>query len=138
MPLDLEKTIVKTNQRLKKIQRGDEKTKKFYLIIFSAVAILLVVGLWLFYLNLNLPKLAETKKSVAGAEENGNSFFKTFSRGFIGLKDDFLNQLTKFKDVIDKGLESFKNQIGQSNEISIEGEKQNFVFEAETTTLSNP
>ena len=52
---------------LTKIQKSEERVKKRYLFIFSAIAILAIIGLWIFYL-----------KTIVNAAPRDQAFLKKF------------------------------------------------------------
>jgi hypothetical protein len=111
--IDLEKTIERARRRLREIQRSSEKTKKRYLAVLSTLAMIIIVGLWFFYLNLTLPQPHADQEIVqverARAEKNDDSFFKTISRGAENIFNDLKNQITELK-----------NKLGQAKEFTLE------------------
>ena len=52
---------------LTKIQKSEEKVKKRYLFIFSALAMIVIIGLWIFYL-----------KTIVNAGPRDQAFLKNF------------------------------------------------------------
>ena len=52
---------------LAKIQKSEERVKKRYLFIFSAIAMLVIIGLWIFYL-----------KTIVNAGPRDQAFLKNF------------------------------------------------------------
>jgi len=56
----------------KKIQQSEEKVKKRYLFIFSAIAMAIIIFLWIFYL-----------KTITSAPIKNQTFLKNF---FVSLK----------------------------------------------------
>jgi hypothetical protein len=127
MGTDLEKTIEKARGGLRKIQRTDLKTKKRYLAVLSSLAMIVIVGLWFFYLNLTLPEpsveeIEEVRNNaVAIKEEKGNSFFRTIGQGAKNIFEDLKNQLMKFKE-----------NLGQVKEFTLEGGEAGFIPEEES------
>lgn len=64
---------------LKRVQESDDSVKKRYLLIFSIIAMAIVVSLWVMYL-----KEASTPKTV---DQHSNSIQKIFSAIFQWGKD---------------------------------------------------
>ncbi len=133
MAVDLEKAIEATKRRLRRIQRADKKTKKRYLIGFSFIAMILVIGLWFFYLNLTLPKPQRSEVTFSPAVENkgSDSFFKTLGQGFKNIGQDLKQQFMKFKEEIVQGFDFVSKEIKRTKEFTLEGEEADFVFEEE-------
>ncbi|MBI4034227.1 MAG: hypothetical protein HY378_01625 [Candidatus Brennerbacteria bacterium] len=112
--MDLEKTVEKARRGLKKVQRADEKTKRRYLILMSSLTMVVVIGLWFFYLTLTLPEPPASHEAPVGAvvrEENEDSFFRTIGRGaeniFEGLKNQFKGLKESFTRVNEFTIESY-------------------------------
>lgn len=118
----------KIKSYVKKLQRGDDKTKKRWLIGTSAVSMVLIVALWFVYLNLSLPQLA-SEKEVSGEtkEPPKEGFFDTMSRGMKNTRDEFDKQWKNFKDDLNKNLGVLKERFQESNAFSLENEKKTFV-----------
>ncbi len=88
---------------LEKIQNSDEKIKKRWLVGASAVSIIIVVSLWLIYINFT------TKPVGKNVEINDSTigFWQIFKNGltivFQSLKEkvrDILLEITKSRTVI--------------------------------------
>ncbi|KKQ21789.1 hypothetical protein A2999_01360 [Candidatus Wolfebacteria bacterium RIFCSPLOWO2_01_FULL_38_11] len=62
---------------IEKIQNSSEQTKKRWLFIFSAVSMIIIISLWLVYLNYSLGKTSE----IAKDEQTEIGFFKVFQTG---------------------------------------------------------
>ena len=109
--MSLEKSVEKARGGLKKIQRADDRTKRRYLVILSFLAMIIVLGFWLFYLQITLPQPArDTAVAAAEPAENGNGFFKTIGRGAENIINNLKNQFTELK-----------NNFNQVKEFSVEG-----------------
>ena len=59
---------------IEKIQNSSEQTKKRWLFIFSAVSMIIIISLWLVYLNYSLGEIAKDEQTEIG-------FFKVFQTG---------------------------------------------------------
>lgn len=118
---------------MKNLQRGPDERKKRWLIVSSAIAMLLVLLLWLAYLNLTLPRLSATQVAVSSStppEETGSqkeSFLQTFGRGLSVTFGNIANGLTGIKNTLVGYFEELKNQMQKSNNFSLSGVGQNFL-----------
>lgn len=114
-------------EKIKRIQRADEKTKKRWLIGLTASAMILIIGLWLIFLNnFSLPTIAPvadspTTSSVAAAQParpaggKEDSIWQTFKRG--------LNEIIQnAKDQISAAKNSLEEQLQKNNETIIENQ----------------
>ncbi len=107
LAMDLEKTVEKARKRLQKIQRSENKTKKRYLAVLSLLAMIIVVGLWFFYLQATLPHPAAIETEEVRDED---SFFRTIGRGAKNIIENLKNQFTELKA-----------NFSQVKEFSVEG-----------------
>lgn len=123
--IEKNKLIANIKKFIKKLQRSDDKTKKRWLIVSSAVSMLIIFFLWLTYLNLvvmpktEIEKTATTTIIIKNSEKN-RSFFKTF---FIGLKimaENLKNQFTDIRESFNETYDNFKDQIQKKNEFILE------------------
>lgn len=79
---------------LKKIQTGDEGTKRLWLILFSGIAMILVVFFWIKYFN-SIAQPVEQPQQQESAQEAGQSFsfWQTLKAGigviFQSIADTF-------------------------------------------------
>jgi hypothetical protein len=113
--LGFEKTVDKARIGLRKIQRAGGRTKRFYLVLLSSLAMVVVVGLWFSYLNMTLP--APPGREAEKVEVVGqDSFFEVFIRGANKIFEDFKNQFAKIGE-----------SLGRVKEFSFEGKEINFV-----------
>lgn len=81
-------------KHIEKIRDSDETSKKRWVVFSSAVAMLIVVGLWMIYLN-----LTSNKASLAGESEDASiRFWQIFKTGLSvtaqSVKDGLMNLLT--------------------------------------------
>jgi len=85
----LERVKKITHNRVKKLQQSDEGTKKRWLVGGSATMMIFIIVLWVFYLNLTLPRLndsgsanIESVRSIGTADVgNKESVVDVFVRG---------------------------------------------------------
>jgi len=91
------------------LQTKDEATKKWWLVILSSAAMLIIIPLWISYLNLTIQNL-NPKKGNPG--EPG--FFATMKNGAaIASEETGL----KFSEL----MASLQEIVNQTNSITIEG-----------------
>ncbi len=121
----------KWRQFLTKVRKSDSNTKQKWLIIFSAASSLLVVALWIVYINAfiadNTP-FKDTAPPVPAAEKSqpaNDSFFSTFKRGLAVAYSDLKPALKNLADKVSQPFEILKNFISRPNNISIEAPELN-------------
>lgn len=90
---------------LRKIQNSDEATKRNWLIGATAVTMVMVIGLWLIYMN----------SAFRFVLENANSN----PEPAIGFWQIFKNGLTTIFDSINKTITNFISEITKSKTIII-------------------
>ncbi len=103
-----------------KIQNSDERTKKLWLAAFSAVSMIVVVGLWTVYVRVTIPSLAQTAQAdtgevAANAQPQTPGFFSVFAAGL--------------KIIADKVQGVVASKVAEHNDIVIENQDQNFTLE---------
>ncbi len=148
--------IQQVNDFIKRAQSRDEKTKKKYLVIASSVSMVIVIFLWILYLNTSVPAVTDNTASSTAAEtstfnylpqpsqnENQNSFFQTLGRGFAEIKDSTGNSFTgavgSLKNWWTGTINQIKNEFRKTNNLNLEnpGTSTESTSE-ETTTLGAP
>lgn len=119
----------KARSYVRKLQRADDKTKKRFLVWSSIASVLLIVSLWLIYLNLTMPSLGEvnTERKTAISEKVG--FFDTLARGFENIRGDFEERFSGLKTDLYENLSRLKEQIERKNEFSYENKEYEYVPE---------
>lgn len=131
--------ISKTKEFIKDLQGRDEKTKRTYLIAASSVSMIIVILLWIAYLNLTVPP-AQTAaveatttptssidylpQPAAAPQSSGNSFFGTLGRGLSQVYSgaasgagSFFGQVGGFFSNLAGG---FQKELHRTNTFSIE------------------
>lgn len=106
------------NQKIKQLQRAEDKIKKRWLIGLSASSAVIIILLWLGYANLAIPAVGGGAKAAGEtAPADKKSFFSTFSRGFEVVTDDLKSKLEEI-------ISSFRS-LNRSNEFNIKSDTQN-------------
>ena len=95
-----------------KLQNSDEAIKKRWLIGASAVAMILIISLWLVYLNYTLGKTG----AVENESDNSTSFWQVFKTGLVIVGNSI-------KDKAGDLIYVLKDKIGSRNTIIIERER---------------
>ncbi len=114
------KSLNKFKQKIKSLQRADEKSKKIWLIGATAISMIFVVSFWIFYLNMTLPKTtASTEKTGGQTKEKP---WNTFSLGFKTLSKEFSEKLDEIKSGVGEQFNSVKEGIEKTNDFSLETE----------------
>ncbi len=127
---NIKETATKTRDFIKRLQRADDKTKRRYLYGVSAVLMIVVVFLWLVYLNMTLPQAAPevatatssatTSFPGASGETKTGSFFGTLGRGFGIVWQDLGSGFQNIGNVIGGAWQDFQNQIQRTNTLQLE------------------
>lgn len=102
-----------------KIRRSDETIKRRWVYLVSGIGILLVLLLWVGYLNLIIPKLSppsETATAVTNTapeqKEESGSFFGVLGRGFKKIGSDLGAGFSSIGDSFSKTYENAKQSFG--------------------------
>lgn len=81
--------------KLKRIQESDEATKKKWLVAMSAISMIIVIGLWLAYMNYSIKtvdkNLAETKM-----EKSETDFWEVFKKGLSVIGNSAKDKIKNF------------------------------------------
>ena len=87
----------KLKKKLAEIQNSDEQTKKRWLIGMSAIAMVIVVGLWLIYVNSTIESLGGSQEVSKSSDSIG--FLQVFETGLkvVGksVKNEVKNLISK-------------------------------------------
>jgi len=96
----------KFKKLLEKIQNSDEVTKKHWLIGVTAVSMVLIIGLWLFYIKFTMESITNTAKE----QESVVGFWQIFKNGLTiviqsvkeGVKNiisEIISEITKERTI---------------------------------------
>lgn len=110
---------LKIKNSFRKIQRAEEKIKKRWLVGLTASAMLIIIGLWLIFINnFSLPNIApanQTATSSVPTAQKQDSIWQTFKRG--------LNETIKnIKEQINFSKKYLEEQLQKNNETFIENQ----------------
>ncbi|KKU91604.1 MAG: hypothetical protein UY23_C0001G0210 [Candidatus Jorgensenbacteria bacterium GW2011_GWA1_48_11] len=134
----------KSREYLRELQRAPDRRKKRWLVISSAAAMLLVLGLWMIYLNMTLPTLPKTTDNApnpapTSSQNQKESFFQIFGRGLEVTFQNLNDKFRTFGSSIGNYLKEFENKIRESNNFSIQAPtsafRPNDLEKIPTTTL---
>lgn len=91
-----------------RIRNSDERTKRRFVAIASTISMLIVVLLWVVYLNLTLPTLATPKDATQATTQDSaisdatapvdDSFFGVIARGARTIGGNIVRQFTSIKE----------------------------------------
>ncbi len=81
---------------IKKIQNSDENIKKRWLIASSAITMVLVIGLWLIYMNWSINSFNEN----AQKQKSETGFWQIFKTGLDVVGESIWNNVKNFAQKI--------------------------------------
>ncbi len=84
---------------INKIRTSDEKSKRFWVFIFSGFTMAIVAALWAFYLDMSIVRLNPSGETQLAAAE-GSGFFANLSSSFKNLIDKISTPLARKKTII--------------------------------------
>lgn len=122
--LNMKEAAAKTRGFIRRLQRSDSRTKKRYLYGVSAALMVIVIGLWLAYLNVVLPQAAPevTASSTAtgvAATSSGGSFFGTLGRGFDVVIGNIGGAFGNIGGTVGGAWNKFQTQLQRTNTIQL-------------------
>ena len=111
---------------IKELQRSDDARKKRWLYGSATAAIIVVVGLWAFYLNITIlsSKRVESVKTAGGKE----SFFRVFTRGLGVVGAELGEKSETALGSLSRSVDAIKEQTKKSNELEIKNEDPGLFF----------
>lgn len=102
-----------------KIRRSDESVKRMWVYVFSGTLTVLVLFLWVGYLNITLPKLSQPPDMIAtGTDQlskpdaNTRSFFGVLGNGFHNIIGDLSAGASSIGNTFSKTYENAKKSFG--------------------------
>ena len=117
--------FIKTGNFLRRIRQSDDRAKKRWLIIFSAIGMALVIFLWVSYLSVTLPKNPEiasssTEAAAAPSPEKGDSFFKTLGAGWESIWSDIRKNAGSFGGLMENQWQNISERMKSTNDLNLE------------------
>ncbi|MGC9602862.1 MAG: hypothetical protein ABSF47_00070 [Minisyncoccia bacterium] len=118
--------LSKFNQFIRNVQRSDDRTKKRWLTIFSGTGMLIVIVLWVAYLNVTLPRtstvpdVTSTAVTAPAAPEEGTTFFKTLGLGWENVWSNARNGVQSIWDSVSQSWTKVSEQINRTNNLNLE------------------
>ncbi|HMB17550.1 MAG TPA: hypothetical protein VKO61_01420 [Candidatus Paceibacterota bacterium] len=108
------------DSKIKKIRRSDRKTKRNWLIGSTIIAMIIVISIWVGYLNLTVPEINSLDPAVSSTtteniaqEEGSDSPLSVFSRGFKitsqSISKSVESLVAKTKNFISNTKDKFNN-----------------------------
>lgn len=101
------------------IRRSEEPIKRRWVYVLSGGLSLLVLLLWVGYLNVALPKLSQPPDVVAAEtgtaaepQDHSGSFFSVLGRGFRNIIDTIKTGASSFGDTFSNTYENAKKSFG--------------------------
>lgn len=102
-----------------KIRRSEEPTKRRWVIVLSGGMSLVVLFLWVGYLNISLPELAPPPDAIAAetgkgieSEESSGSFFSVLGRGFRNITGNLKESVSSLGNTFSSTFENAKKSFG--------------------------
>jgi hypothetical protein len=126
--MNVKETAIKTRDFIRRLQRSDDKTKKMYVYSASALLMIVIIGLWLFYLNAILPQTtppnanstALVAPAESGAAETSPSIWSTFGRGLNLVWEDLGGAMGNIGNTVSGAWQEFQKQIQRTNTMRLE------------------
>ncbi len=111
----------KTIDLISRIQAADEATKKAWLIGATSLAMLIVISVWVVYINHSIVSIDQDQSGIAAQSDN-TSFATTFSAGFTILKSQIGSNVSRM-------IATLRSFAERKNSVSIQSASLNFVAE---------
>jgi methyl-accepting chemotaxis protein len=120
------------NRKMREIRRSDRRTRRNWLVGSTAVAMIIIIALWVGYLNVTVSKIARNGdvKEEIPVEEKGtdeNSVFSVFSRGFKETARSASEIFGKLTDKVSEIFSGAKERLENIKEYAPEGEQDNIL-----------
>lgn len=109
-------------KKIRTLQSYDDDRKKRWLVGLSGVSMIVVIGLWLVYINISIPKAYKPKPEEVPAKEEKAEIAAIFRRGLARAYDVAENKMAAISLSFRRAFETAKNEAKKSRDYSIEGE----------------
>jgi hypothetical protein len=114
----------KIGQFIGGIRRSDDRRKKRWLTIFSGTLMVLIVVLWVVYLNVTLPQIPnipeENPPAVPAPKTAGPAFFDTLGNGFENVWKSIAENAERVRNTAVEEWLKLKSQMTRTNELNLE------------------
>jgi len=107
---------------IKKLQRAPDGAKKIYVAGASALTVILVIIIWVYFLKTTLPNINPPVPEAAENQTREESFWTVFGRGFTKIINDVGQKFSETKIQLGQSLEELQAQLQKTNEITVEKE----------------
>lgn len=84
---------------IKNLQAAKETTKRRWLFVLSAVAMILVIGSWTLYLNRTIVNLGETEKNSSPTKISQESSWQVFLTGLKMIASQIKEKFTAGRQI---------------------------------------
>lgn len=123
--------FLKIGQFIKGIQHSDDRRKKRWLVIFSGILMILVIALWVAYLDITLPQSTEIPRATSTetiaappSRKEGVSFFDTLGVGWKIVWKSFQKNMSDLGNMAGTEWLNLKGLLDRANEMNIEKPKE--------------
>jgi hypothetical protein len=127
----IKKIIKAVDRKIKNIRRSDKKTKRNWLVLSTTITMVLVICLWVWYINLALPSVSNLNEDVETKKSFNLPIVSVFMEGIRVIKNSFsenyLKISNKTKSIILDTKKQMEDEFKNVNEYIIES----------TSTLEN-
>lgn len=129
------KTMNVLDKKIRNLRRAEDGVKKRWIIFLTAISMVVIVSIWVLYLNYSLP---EINKEQNAAKQEKNSAIAVFNQGFRTISADFQSKFEEIKNQIGSQTAYLQNQVEKTNEFSVENQSINYEVENTETIPSTP
>ncbi len=131
--------VRRVEQSLRRIQNAPEDTKRRILITASSLSAIIVIFLWIVYINVTIPgspqtlvKQNPTSTEVLKTQEkpspsSGKSFFETLGRGAYIVFQDIQGKVTQVWNLGKTYFDTLSRALEPKNQIFIEATSTEYI-----------
>lgn len=124
------------HSHLTRIRNADDHVKKWWIGGATAVVMILILFLWLLFLNTSIPKLESPQSATSSVpivqEDTSPSFFKTIAQGFTASVQKVGNSFSSLAHLFEQGFNSAK-EINTTQKTNTTNEEKNVPFSPHPT-----
>ncbi len=100
-----------------KIQNSSESIRRFWLVVFSTLAMISTVSLWIVYINLTVQRVGASPEQVAVQQAEEKASQASLPRLGVGFVDVFGAGLSKIIAQLQEALKSKRDIVIENPEI---------------------